>query len=192
MKNNPLSEFDKTRVAKIQNIFKIVEIITWIIGIALGSLICVFSIRTDFKDEEITQFKEVISYAWENGLQREYERFTIVKNDKNVNLYNLTNMPIKAPENADIEFMFNINEYRVHRKGSQFIIKDNIGVRNIIFNVADNEMNVNVSYMASVIFGIFICMFVCVILFCIDFLIGSIIAAIFTIMKKKKQKRIEI
>ena len=191
MEINPLTKPEDSRKAKINRIFKIVQIVTRIFAIILGCFVCSFTVSTEIKDEEIDEIKEVISYIWENGLQEEYENFSITKTGKNVNLHNLTNLPVKAPENADIEFKFDVNDYTVYRGGNIFRIIDNIGVRNISFNVEDGSIEKNVNYILAVIFVIFSCALVWIILTFFEMVLGLLISGIFELIMKINKKRHE-
>lgn len=189
MQINPLNKPEDIRKAKIKRIFNIAQIVTCILAIILGCFICSHTVSTEIKDDEIAEIKEVIYDVWENGLQGEYENFSITKMGKNVNLYNLTNLPVKVSENADIQFKFDVNDYTVYRGGNIFSIKDNIGVRNITFNVEDGTTYANVNYILAVIFVIFSCALLWTILVMAEIVIGLLISVIIEIIIKINNKR---
>ena len=188
MKSNPIS---RTSNLWIDKFIKVLSRISFLLGVIIGCCIAILYIDTNIKEEDIVNIKEKVCFVWENGLQIESDRFSLLGNNENINLYNLTNKQLNSPENAEVEFHFSINEFWITRKGNIFSVNDALNVKNIDFIFEEESVitNVYVDYVAAVMHSIFACFFAGGVSLFVGTGCGYLILLIIALIIKYKNRR---
>lgn len=178
---------------KVDKILKPLLIIICVLGIVLGICLGIHLIDTNLPSEEVELIKEHIVHMWENGVQLECNGFTLKNTDKNINLYNLVNKPLSSPENADVEFWFNMNDFAILRKENKFMASDFWSIKNIEFTFEGGSLTTNayVSNVLVVILYITFCLFSVVILMILVCLIGGLFLFCFSRNSKSCREKKE-
>ena len=83
MKFNPISYTSNLRIDKF---IKVLSRISFLLGVIIGCCIAVLYIDTNIKEDDVVNIKEKVCFIWENGLQIESDRFSLLGNNENINL----------------------------------------------------------------------------------------------------------